>query len=50
MLRVFDYNPSLWPSTVRTDIRELTKHIQAGWEHRAERSYMELLKIEDKKR
>jgi len=46
MLRVFDYDPNLWPTTLKTDVPELTKHIRAAWENRIERSYMELLKLE----
>ena len=44
MLRVFDYNPNLWASTLKTDVPELTKHIQSSWEQRKERTYMQLLK------
>jgi hypothetical protein len=34
MLRVQDYNPNLWPSTVEKDVPRLTDHIKAAWENR----------------
>jgi hypothetical protein len=34
MLRVFDYNPNLWPSTVEKDIPLLEDHIKGTWERR----------------
>lgn len=45
MLRVYDYNPCLWPSTIKEDIPELTKHISETWKNRdQERSYLKLLR------
>lgn len=44
MLRVFDYNVNLWPSTVEADIPELAKHIKATWDGRDnDTSYLDLL-------
>jgi hypothetical protein len=34
MLRVEDYNPNLWSSTVERDVPVLTDHIKATWENR----------------
>jgi hypothetical protein len=34
MLRVLDYNPNLWPSTVKTDVPKLTEHLKAAWDNR----------------
>jgi hypothetical protein len=45
MLRVYEYQPQLWRSTVETDLPELTKHIRAAWEHRSkDQSYMKILR------
>lgn len=45
MLRVFDYNPCLWPSTLEQDIPGLSEHIAATWGNRDnERSYLSLLR------
>jgi len=45
MLRVFDYNPCLWPSTLEQDIPALTEHISETWKNKAkERSYLSLLR------
>lgn len=45
MLRVEDYNPNLWKSTVERDIEVLSAHIKAAWEHReSTQTYMKLLK------
>jgi hypothetical protein len=45
MLRVFDYNPCLWPSTLEQDIPGLSEHIAATWANRDnERSYLSLLR------
>jgi hypothetical protein len=34
LLRVEDYNPNIWPSTVERDIPRLTAHIKGAWENR----------------
>lgn len=45
MLRVHEYQPHLWRSTVENDIPELVKHFKAAWENRAtDVSYMKLLR------
>lgn len=45
MLRVYDYDPNLWPSTVERDLPKLIGHIQATWDNRGnERTYMKILK------
>lgn len=44
MLRVFDYKPMLWPSTLKDDIPELTKHIKAAWKSREDKTYMQILR------
>lgn len=44
MLRVFDYNPSIWPSTLATDVPALTEHILATWRDKEKRSYLTILR------
>jgi hypothetical protein len=45
MLRVYDYNPSMWPSTLEVDIPGLSDHIAKTWEGREEnRSYLTMLR------
>ena len=44
MLRVFDYNPSIWPSTLATDVPALTEHILATWRDKDKRSYLTILR------
>ncbi len=45
MLRVYDYNPSMWPSTLEVDIPALTTHIAETWNKReADRSYLKILR------
>ncbi|MCP3721311.1 hypothetical protein [Paraburkholderia sp. CNPSo 3281] len=45
MLRVYDYNPSMWPSTLETDIPALSNHIAETWKQRdADRSYLKILR------
>lgn len=34
VLRIQDYSPNLWPSTVARDLPELEAHVRAGWENR----------------
>jgi len=44
MLRVFDYDPCVWPSTVAADLPKLEEHIRAAWDNRErDLSYMKLL-------
>jgi nucleoside 2-deoxyribosyltransferase len=45
MLRVHEYQPHLWRSTVESDVPELVKHFKAAWENRdTDVSYMKLLR------
>lgn len=45
MLRVYDYNPCLWPSTLEHDIPALSEHISETWANKdKERSYLNLLR------
>jgi hypothetical protein len=45
MLRVAEYNPNIWPSTLDADVPVLTDHIKAGWENRDDgNSYMSILR------
>jgi nucleoside 2-deoxyribosyltransferase len=44
MLRVFDYDPCVWPSTVAADLPKLEEHIRAAWDNKErDLSYMKLL-------
>jgi len=44
LLRVEDYNPNLWPSTVERDLPRLEEHITATWANRGtDKSFMQLL-------
>lgn len=50
MLRVHEYQPHLWRSTIEADLPELIKHIRAAWENRMKDiSYMKLLRRTDLK-
>lgn len=45
MLRVYDYDPSMWPSTLEVDIPGLSDHIAKTWAGRDEnRSYLTMLR------
>jgi hypothetical protein len=45
MLRVYDYNPCLWSSTLEVDIPALTEHILETWKNKdTERSYLSILR------
>jgi hypothetical protein len=44
MLRVYDYDPDLWPSTIARDLPAIKDHIGATWENReSDVTYMKLL-------
>jgi hypothetical protein len=44
MLRVFEYSPNLWQTTVEKDMPNLRDFIRGAWENRAsEKSYMNIL-------
>ena len=48
MLRLEEYSPNLWPSTVENDLPRLTAHIQGAWDNRDDSmSFMKILR--DKK-
>jgi len=45
MLRVEEYSPNLWPSTVAADLPRIQEHIKATWENRdSERTFMRILR------
>lgn len=45
LLRVFDYNPRLWTTTVEKDVPALTAHIKAAWDSRdTQKTYMKILR------
>ena len=45
MLRVFEYEPSLWPSTVEIDVPNLAQFVRAAWINRnEENTYLGILK------
>lgn len=45
MLRVWEYSPNLWRSSLESDIPALTAHIKGAWEARnSSKSYLTLLK------
>lgn len=45
MLRVEEYNPCLWPSTVEADLPKLTAHIKGAWDNRdSAQTYMKILR------
>ncbi len=45
MLRVEEYNPNLWKTTVDRDIETLAAHIKAAWDNReSTQTYMKILK------
>jgi len=44
MLRVYDYDPNLWASSVDRDLPKLIQHIKATWDGReSDKTYMKLL-------
>jgi len=44
MLRVLEYKPNLWPSTVEKDLPKLSEHIKASWENKENiNSFMKIL-------
>lgn len=45
MLRVYDYNPCLWQTTLEIDVPALTEHISETWKKKdKDRSYLSLLR------
>jgi len=44
MLRVFNYNPALWQSSLKKDLPKLADHIKAAWENRSlHPNYMQIV-------
>jgi hypothetical protein len=47
MLRVEEYDPNLWTSSVKLDIPVITEHIKGGWETRETApTFMKILRPE----
>jgi hypothetical protein len=45
MIRVFEYNPNLWQTTVEKDMPNLRDFIKGAWDNRgSEKSYMKILR------
>lgn len=45
MLRVFEYSPNLWQTTVEKDMPNLRDFIKGSWDNReSEKSYMKILR------
>lgn len=45
MLRVFEYSPNLWQTTIEKDLPDLRDFIKGAWENRAsDKSYMKILR------
>lgn len=45
LLRVWEYDANLWPSSVARNVPELAEHIKATWERRSDgRSYIDILR------
>jgi len=44
MLRVYDYEPNLWPSTLELDVPALCDHILETWKNKDSRSYLSILR------
>lgn len=45
MLRVFEYSPNLWQTTIEKDMPNLREFIKGAWENRAsDKSYMKILR------
>jgi hypothetical protein len=44
MLRVYDYDPNLWASTLEQDVPALSVHIAETWKNKDTRSYLSILR------
>ncbi len=45
MLRVFEYSPNLWPTTVEKDMPNLRDFIKGAWENKGStKTYMNILR------
>jgi hypothetical protein len=48
LLRVLDYDPNLWKSTIDTDVPKISSHIKGSWDNKeANTTYMQILKRRD---
>ncbi len=44
IIRIEDYSPHIWPTTVKEDVPKISDHIKATWDNRdTMRPYMEIL-------
>jgi len=49
MLRVFEYSPNLWQTTIEKDLPRLRDFIKGAWENRdSDKSYMKILRSKEK--
>lgn len=49
LLRVFEYDPNLWKSTIERDLPNLTEHIRGAWENRNNsKTFMKILREENR--
>lgn len=49
LLRVFEYAPNLWRSTIERDLPDLTDHIKGAWENRNNgKTFMKILREENR--
>lgn len=49
MLRVFEYNPNLWQTTIEKDLPNLREFIKGAWENRTtSKTYMKILRSKGK--
>ena len=47
MLRVEDYSPNLWPTTIERDVPKIRDHIKAAWDNKDSAvTYMKILRRE----
>lgn len=45
MLRVYEYSPNLWHSTIESDLPKIAEHVKAAWDNRdTSQTYMRLLR------
>lgn len=45
MLRVYEYSPNLWHSTIESDLPKIAEHVKGAWENReTSQTYMRLLR------
>lgn len=50
MLRVFEYSPNLWQTTIEKDMPNLRDFIKGAWDNRSsEKSYMKILRASSRK-